>query len=755
MVESPISVADAFSQCASRPAVFDRNLRERLGLWHLREPVPVKEIVMDFYNRPQFKQESSNVFIPVHRKESAELTGEYLTYIPESEQLEYYNSATKQYERITIDICKTLYPAWRLRFWHENYSTPNEQPLTIEEKGITVTSPSSTSSSKKESAVSPDLFEDLRAFLERQKEAERQEVRHQFSQQSPERFFDNHPGIPHAVSKGREIDNYGQQMVVVQVVTDSKSGKDDIAVPETFAIHTDMEVIIDSPTADGGFPVEAKVLEISEGEIKLGVYWDRAEDKGAAEAAFGSDAETHLQIAGLLNPSTFDRECEAIAQIEDDDEKRALLLGNRSPEFDEGQSLPINEAKLDRYQTAAAKTALRAEDVYCIHGPPGTGKTRTLTEIIRAAVKANWRVLACAHSNRAVDNLLVGSSTPDRVDPSSLHASAQKDELTIARAGGNSKHPVVQKKYMGNDFWKSDVVGATTSATHRFMDNDFDLVVVDEASQASIPSTLLPYSKGRRLILAGDHKQLPPYYSEEQSDEEAMEASLFEHLMGIYKGEASSMLRCQYRMHQAIAEFPNETFYEGKLSHGEENRDRTLGSFEPFEAIHVKGEEQQTPTHSYYNELEAKAVARQVANLLFGGIQPSRIGVITPYASQIGKIRGRLQDLTQLDENVEEVKVATVDSFQGGEKDAIIVSFVRSNSEGFSGFLTFPNEGPRRLNVALTRAKRRLVLVGNWEALTTRAPNRAADESAVQVYQSLYSHLQERDLISQFPHHSE
>ena len=248
-------------------------------------------------------------------------------------------------------------------------------------------------------------------------------------------------------------------------------------------------------------------------------------------------------------------------------------------------------------------------------------------------------------------------------------------------------------------------------------------------------------------MLAGDHRQLPPYYAGEGEAEEAMVESLFDHLLALYGDDVAATLKTQYRMHEAIAAFPNAEFYDGDLTHGQRNRTWSIAPLAPLAAVHVEGTEERSPANSYYNEAEAAVVGEEVARLLDVGVTPDDVGVITPYSGQIGKIRAALARLDH--HGAGRVKVATVDAFQGSEREAIVVSFVRSNSEGHSGFLTFPNEGPRRLNVALTRARKRCVLVGNFDTLRTRAPGTDPEDSAADVYQRLYEHLEETGSLSQ------
>ena len=290
--------------------------------------------------------------------------------------------------------------------------------------------------------------------------------------------------------------------------------------------------------------------------------------------------------------------------------------------------------------------------------------------------------------------------------------------------------------------WKANVVGATTSGAHRFVTDQFDLAVIDEATQAAVPASLIPVDVAKRTVLAGDHRQLPPYTAGETASTEAMGVSLFEHLIELYGDAHSQLLRRQYRMHSTIAEFVNQAFYDEALVHGDRNREWRINDIPPFVGIDVDGDEERTPSQSYANDLEAKVAVREVSSLLHSGASASNIGIITPYSGQIARINARL---AQLDPEVATaVTVDTVDSFQGGEREAIILSLVRSNPSDSIGFLGFPDEGPRRLNVALTRAQKRCTVIANWETF------RESDAPAAEYYRKLNSYLREHGELKSF-----
>ncbi|MDZ5811757.1 AAA domain-containing protein [Halorubrum sp. AD140] len=746
MSESLTAVYHAFTNLPQRPAVFDREAREYAGQWWLQSPVDVEAIFDAFRTVDGIQVDDHRLRVPIHEPDSAELTGEFLLYDASNgaTTVSFYDFSRRRLIEIDIEELRYSYPAWRIRFWSPR-TNPGEAPsyLKSSDPDLPANStaqggvePSLATSAAVDASPSTELFENLRSFVEREREAERAKRRQTYASMRRQEFFKEFNGVRSVAPVGREVGDYGEQIVKLRISVDPDT--DTVDVPGEYGLYPGSEIFIDRVDDGTGFPVEAELFDIDGRTLGVGVYWDSSNDKAAAEAAFGEDSEVEFVVAELVNPVPFDRQLDAISTVESDERKRTIVTGEKSLETEESSYAHVG-GDLNATQQTAARNALRAEDVYCIHGPPGTGKTRTLTAIIRAAVDENLRVLACAHSNQAVDNLLVGSSTSNRLDPRSIHADAVEGELDITRVGSNSTNSIVEERYVDGDVWHADVVGATMSAASDLADDMFDITVIDEATQATIPSTFIPFTKAEKAVLAGDHKQLPPYHSDERQIVEQPEFSLFEHLIGLYGADRlRTTLTTQYRMHEDIAAFPNQAFYDGVLTHGQRNRRWTIGPLDPVVAYDVQGTEERTPGHSYFNRAEAEIVAKEVERLFRHGLLADEIGIITPYDGQIGIIRSQLnQELGA--SSAAEVKVDTIDSFQGGEREAVIVSFVRSNDEGEIGFLGFPVEGPRRLNVALTRAQKRLVLIGDWDTLTTES--QTDGESATYYYQSLQEHL--------------
>lgn len=733
----------AFADLNTRLAVFDRPIREHVGQWTLPEPVDVEAVVSRFAGHGGYTR-GEKVVLPLHEPDGPQLTGEYVVYLPNYlvQCVVYFDFARDGLARIPLEDFGATRPARRLRFWHPN-ADPDKLPDYLATPDTDAPAPGAIAGDPDADVTVGSVIEDLRGFLNRERAAAREDARRQFATLAPAQYAAVAGSIPRVRNAGMDVDEYGQQFLRVRVP--EEEWDDATEMSEQYGIYPGMEVLVGAPTDTQGFPVEAEVLDIEGRDLHLGIYWTRL-TPSPPESAFDLEAGlSEFSIGELLNPVPYDREEAAVATLEDQPAKRGVLGGETSLGFAESVDVPVREHRLNRHQYEAAMHALRAEDVYCIHGPPGTGKTRTLVDIVRAAAAEGHRVLVCAHSNQAVDNLLVGDSTTEHADRSSLHAFAEAGEVTVARAGSNTDSELVADRYADADLYRSDVVCATTSAAHRFGEEIFDYAILDEATQATIPASVIPMTRGKRLILAGDHRQLPPYHAAENHDEEAVQPSLFEHLLATYGETSFTMLRTQYRMNEEIARFPNEAFYGGRLDHGPKNRTWTVAGFPPLSAYQVDGEERRTPGNSFYNEAEIDVVVEEVGDLLSAGVQPEDIGVITPYSGQLGKLTGAMLDRLDGDA-ADRIDVDTVDSFQGGERDVIVVSFVRSNPDGETGFLTFPNEGPRRLNVALTRARKRLVLVGDFDTLSESTS--ADDDPGAAAFRRLRSSLDERGLLA-------
>jgi predicted DNA helicase len=283
----------------------------------------------------------------------------------------------------------------------------------------------------------------------------------------------------------------------------------------------------------------------------------------------------------------------------------------------------------------------------------------------------------------------------------------------------------------------ADVVCSTnaTAGSDLLQNHMFDTLVIDEATQATAPSCWIPMVHARRAILVGDHKQLPPTILNPEAAESGLQYTLFERLARHHETDPDapdairSLLRTQYRMHETIMDFSSRRFYDDRLEADDSVRRHTLAGLgvggeafpevrrdildpdAPLVFVDTSGidapERQRSGSHSRENPTEAALVAALVQDLLAAGIDPSQVAVISPYDDQGDRVEGRI--------DVEGVEVDTVDGFQGREKEVVLVSLVRSNDEGQIGFL----DEPRRFNVALTRARRKVVILGDASTVTT------------------------------------
>lgn len=366
-----------------------------------------------------------------------------------------------------------------------------------------------------------------------------------------------------------------------------------------------------------------------------------------------------------------------------------------------------------------------------IQGPPGSGKTHTAVMLVQLWVQAGCRPVLCtADSNVAVDNLVSGCIQAGlaavRIGrPEATRPDLEKYNLEqIARAQlGVAGTPYDRDKNWRqeqNILKQASVVCATCSsaASAVLEEIQFANVLVDEAAQVTEPLTLVPLSrKGmQQVTLVGDHRQLPPVVICREAEVEGLGVPLFERLVG--RGISPMMLGVQYRMHPALAVFPSGAFYGGELRSGVEGARRPPPEgFSwpvlqvPVAFVPVNGFEAAEGT-SYHNGQEVSAVAKIIEGFMQKGLEAKDIAVISPYAAQVRVLRRQLGG-TRLGESVTGLEVGSVDSFQGREKEVIIVSTVRANPHGAVGFLS----DPRRLNVTLTRARRGLVVCGHLATL--------------------------------------
>ncbi|ORX53246.1 P-loop containing nucleoside triphosphate hydrolase protein [Hesseltinella vesiculosa] len=414
-----------------------------------------------------------------------------------------------------------------------------------------------------------------------------------------------------------------------------------------------------------------------------------------------------------------------------------------------------NLPELNHSQVYAVKSVLQ-KPLSLIQGPPGTGKTVTSASIVYHLAKMNaGQVLVCAPSNVAVDQLAEKIHTTGlkvvRVTAKSREAlDSPISFLTLhEQVSNNDTNPELQKliqlkkeqgELSAKDGTKyhalkrrcekeilnaADVICCTNvgAGDPRVGKLKFRTVLIDEATQSSEPECMIPLVLGcKQVILVGDHQQLGPVIMNKKASRAGLCQSLFERLVVL--GIRPIRLQVQYRMHPCLSEFPSNMFYEGTLQNGITTQERLRKNVdfpwpEPENPmmfyVNLGNEEISTSGTSYLNRTEATNCEKVVTRFMKSGIHPSQIGVVTPYEGQRAYIVQYMQSSGSMRKDLyKDIEVASVDAFQGREKDYIILSCVRSNEHQGIGFLS----DPRRLNVALTRAKYGVVILGNPKILS-------------------------------------
>ncbi len=444
--------------------------------------------------------------------------------------------------------------------------------------------------------------------------------------------------------------------------------------------------------------------------------------------------------------------------------RRDVLLGEGEPRT----TTPEPQAPrrpLNPEQARAVTACMAAEDLFLVHGPPGTGKSTVLAEVAVQAVRKRQRVLATAASNSAVDHLvsicadqglnvlrighparvaealhpyvldvkleehpdvIVARDLFDQALEAKGYARRQRQRGRSRERFANAREAsaeaaslfkearVLERRAAKAIIEEADVVCATLTALggSELADARFDLALLDEATQAIEPLSLLAFLKADRLVLAGDHKQLGPTVLSQQAARDGLAKSLFLRMLEVHGDGVKVMLREQYRMHEAIMAYPSATMYGGELRAHPSVAKRTLKELltrdgvddAPLIFIDTAGkgfdEERPEGSASLANPGEADLVASYVKHVCDHGLAAEAIAVIAPYSAQVAALKARIGDAVTID---------TVDAFQGRENELVVVSLTRGNADGEIGFLA----DLARMNVAMTRAKRQLVVVGD------------------------------------------
>jgi superfamily I DNA and/or RNA helicase len=527
-------------------------------------------------------------------------------------------------------------------------------------------------------------------------------------------------------------------------------------------------ILLTQDDARQAFAARGLVSELRERHVQIALeqFPEDLDEEAPHRIDLASDETVRKRQRAALDLAAAVREDDKVPGRKRLAQLREVLLGRAKPRFAPRAGLEPFSPLLNEPQLEAVAHALAAEDLAIIHGPPGTGKTTAVVELIRQAVARGDKVLACAPSNLGVDNILerlvaqdvpaVRIGHPARVLPAlrahtldlmiedhddfklarKLYREAQKlfhqvDRYTRAKPEPGAKAAMRREaRQLLADARRFEdqaaerildgaaVVCATATAVDRGVlgDRAFDLLVVDEAAQAVEPSCWIPLARARRLVLAGDHCQLPPTIVSREAAHDGYGVSMMERLVEHYGDAVTRRLTVQYRMHRDIMTFSSDEFYDGALVAAPAVADRRLAPGVPaLTFLDTAGagydDELEEDGESRVNPKEAALVAtlaRELLGLAGAGVAPAELAIISPYAGQVRLLRRLLAA-----ERSEGVEIDSIDGFQGREKDAVLISCVRSNLDLEIGFLA----ETRRMNVALTRARKRLVVVGDSATL--------------------------------------
>jgi len=515
--------------------------------------------------------------------------------------------------------------------------------------------------------------------------------------------------------------------------------------------------------------ITGTIKSVSKNTLKLVLHADELPDwcyEGKLGLNIQFDDNSYLEMQKALE-LVIDAKYNRIAELRD------MIEGSIPLNF-ENQLDDVIVPQLNLSQNKAVRHILSAKDIAVLHGPPGTGKTTTLVQAIRLTLQTEKQVLVCAPTNAAVDLLtekltelglnvlrlghpariseeLQQSSLDGKMSSSAYYKDvknlrknaeeyfkmagkykrtfgredAQQRAAFYAEARNCMKEARVLEDYILDELFNTAQVICCTpvTSTHKGLTRKkFNTLFFDEASQALEPMIWIPLLKCKRLILAGDHFQLPPVVKSVEAKRGGLGDTVLDKC--IVLNQSTVLLNRQYRMSAAIMGFSNAYFYNNELIADESVISQLLVNDEnsnlskSVEFIDTAGcgfdEIQNIETLSYYNPSEAQIVLKHLRELIENyegesAYSEIEIGIISPYKEQREWLVDNLDVDTSILSKIKSIQIKTIDGFQGEERDVIYISLVRSNSKQEIGFLS----DLRRMNVAITRAKKKLVVIGD------------------------------------------
>ena len=449
---------------------------------------------------------------------------------------------------------------------------------------------------------------------------------------------------------------------------------------------------------------------------------------------------------------------------------RELFHGDRQPQRYAFE--PIRFPWLNPTQEQAVNEVLRAKDVAIVHGPPGTGKTTTLVEAINETLMRESQVMVCAQSNMAVDWIseklvdrginVLRIGNPTRVNDKMLGFTYERRfeshpdypqlwairkairELRQHRKrGSDSFHQKMERlksratelelRINAQLFGEARVIACTlVGSANKLLDGQrFNTLFIDEAAQALEAACWIPLRRVSRVILAGDHCQLPPTVKSLAALKAGLGVTLMERVTAT-QPSVVTLLKVQYRMNEAIMRFSSDWFYGGQVKSAPQVKHRGILDYDnPFLWIDTAPLEEEDDSPVYHEQFVGESFGRvnkAEANLTISTLrdylekvgkqrfldEQVDVGVISPYRAQVQYLRSLIKATPELKPFRRAITINTVDGFQGQERDIVLISLVRSNAAGDIGFL----KDLRRMNVAITRARMKVIILGDVKTLT-------------------------------------
>ena len=561
--------------------------------------------------------------------------------------------------------------------------------------------------------------------------------------------------VKERIEQGSAIDNI---QLKIREQTDQGEWEQTFACKNTSELREGDEVLLSDGNPITGEVVTGTIISISAEQVRV---WTR--ELIAHPRLIDRYDNSIVNVRTLQN---------LLRWLQVDTHLRGLVAGSVRPRFNTTPVTPRED--FNDAQNLAVERALQMHDYLLIHGPPGTGKTSVIAEIVQRLCGQGQRVMLAAFTNQAVDNMLKRLDTEGFSDYVRLGYERSVDDAVqdhllqrLVEREQDGQHTLQTVRQIlrkarviasTTAMWSSDKYNPPSSGVIEDNHEDallqFDVAIIDEAGQLTLPAILGALRFAKRFILVGDEKQLPPLVLSKEAIEQGLAQSLFSILKhlddGYTKNGGKAVSACvpltvQYRMNKWISRFASSMFYEGKLIPHQSVADavlelagpqtrllveapsilRAIDPSHPMVFLDVRGELEGIKT----SNAEAQTVREVVAGLLVRGIAPADIGIIAPYRAQVANLRRHLLDETERSrwqqfpfesaQNVDitALSIDTVDRFQGGERQVIIISFATTTPPEVEGQLREHLTNPNRLNVALTRARHKLILVGCPPAL--------------------------------------